>query len=104
MNLDFNLSEIEGFEWNTGNIEHIKKHKVDHKECEEIFFNKPLLITEDEVHSQTEKRFRVYGQTNKYRILTMIFTIRRNKIRVVSARDQNKKERREFRKTGGESL
>ncbi len=104
MGFSFDLSKIEGFEWDKGNIEHIKKHNVDYKDSEEVFFNKPLILSEDEAHSQTEKRFRVYGQTNKYRLLTIIFTTRRNKIRIISARDQNKKERREFRQAGGENL
>lgn len=34
----------------------------------------------------------------------MIITIRNNKIRVISVRDQNKKERKEFKKEGGGNL
>lgn len=96
------FSEIEGFEWSNGNLEHIKKHDVSYIECEEVFFNKPLIVNDDETHSQTEERFRVYGRTNKNRLLEMIFTIRNNKIRVISARDQNKKERKEFQEAGGD--
>ena len=92
----FDLSKIEGFEWDNGNIEHIKKHKVDYKECEAAFLNEPLIVNNDETHSQKEERLRVYGQTNRKRLLLIIFTIRKNKIRVVVARDQNKKERREY--------
>lgn len=101
---NFDPSEIEGFEWDHGNLEHIKKHKVDYKECEEGFSNKPLIVNEDETHSQIEERYRVYGQTNKNRLLSMIFTMRGNKIRIISARDQNRKERKEFREIGGDNL
>lgn len=104
MDSDFDLSKLEGFEWDKGNLEHIKKHNVNYKECEEAFFNKPLIITEDETHSQAEERFRAYGQTNKSRLLIMIFTIKKNKIRVISARNQNKKERKEFHEIGGDYL
>jgi len=104
MALDFDLSKIEGFDWNKGNLEHIKKHNVNYRECEEGFLNKPLIVNEDEAHSQAEERLRVYGQTDKSRLLFMIFTIRNNKIRVISARNQNKKERKEFRRIGGEHL
>lgn len=109
--MDFDLSKLEGFEWDKGNLEHIKKHKVLYTECEEIFSNKPFIVNRDEAHSQAEERFRVFGQTNKSRLLTVIFTIRENeqsssskKIRVISARNQNKKERKEFKETGGENL
>ena len=100
--MKIDLKALEGFEWDKGNLGHIRKHDVDYRECEETFLNKPLIVNEDETHSQAEERFRVYGQTNKNRLLFMIFTIRNNKLRVISARDQSKKERKEFQRTGGE--
>ena len=92
------------FDWDKGNLEHIKKHNVKEKECEEVFFNKPIIINEDETHSRTEDRFRVYGLTDKERLLFIIFTIRNNKIRVISVRNQNKRERKEFQEVGGENI
>ena len=100
----FDLSKIEGFEWDRGNLGHIKIHDVSYRECEDAFLNKPFVINEDEAHSQTEERFRAYGQTNKRRLIFIIFTIRNNRIRVISSRSQNKKERKEFEETGGENL
>jgi uncharacterized DUF497 family protein len=102
MAVNFDLSKLEGFEWDRGNLDHIQKHNVNYRECEDVFFNKPLIINQDETHSQIEERFRVYGQTNRKRRIFMIFTIRHNKIRVLSSRDQNRKERTEFQKQGGE--
>ena len=93
-----------GVNWDKGNLEHIKKHKVNYRECEEAFLNKQPDVTADETHSQIEERYRVFGQTDYGRLLFMIITIRNNKIRVISARDQNKKERKEFKKIGGENL
>ncbi len=101
-NLDF--TKIEGFDWDDANLEHIKRHQVEAKECEEVFFNKPLIVNSDETHSQVEERFRAYGQTDQNRVLFLIFTIRNNKIRVISARDQNKKERIEYKEIGGVNL
>lgn len=102
MTLNFDLSTIEGFEWDKGNLEHIKRHGVDYKECEEMFSNKPLLISEDLAHSQAEERFRVLGRTNNKRSLYLVFTVRGKNIRVVSARDQNKKERGRLNEMAGE--
>lgn len=104
MNSNFDLSKIEGFEWDKGNLEHIKKHKVNYRECEQVFFNKPLLIREDESHSQLEKRFHALGTTDKKRFIFVTFTVRKNKIRSISARDQNRKERKELQDIGGESV
>ena len=97
MKTDFNT--LDGFEWDEGNLEHIKKHNVEAPECEEMFFNLPLLINEDPEHSsKTEMRFEVLGQTNERRKLFLVFTIRNKKIRIISTRDQNQKERREYEK------
>lgn len=100
---DFSLPNLEKFDWDPGNIEHIKKHKVSRAECEEVFLGKEPVITEDETHSQKEERYRIFGQTSGGRLLFMIMTIRNNKIRIISARDQNKKERKEYLK-GGEYI
>ena len=100
----FDLSKIEGFEWDRGNLGHIKIHDVSYRECEDAFFNKPLLVNEDKTHSKLEERFQALGQANNGRLLFVSFTIRNNKIRVVSSRDQNRKERARLSKIGGENL
>ncbi|MBU0501939.1 MAG: BrnT family toxin [Candidatus Margulisbacteria bacterium] len=61
-------------------------------ECEEIFFNEPLVVPDDK-HSKMEQRFYALGRTNQDRLLFVVYTIRSNKIRVISARDMNKRER-----------
>lgn len=95
--MDFDFSKVEGFDWDKGNLEHIKKHNVEYTECEEAFLSEGPNITEDESHSQIEERYRVYSETSKGRLLFIIITLRENKIRVISARDQNKKERKEYK-------
>ncbi len=87
------------FDWDKGNIEkNWERHKVDFRECEEIFLNKPVKFFPDPKHSKPEKRLVAYGKTNKGRKLTVIFTIRNKKIRVISARPMSKKERRIYGK------
>ena len=89
------LSYIEGFEWDKGNIgKNWERHKVTNIECEEVFFNEPLIVTKDEPHSIVEVRYFVLGKTDKERLLFIVFTIRGKKIRIISARDMSKKERR----------
>lgn len=94
------LSRIEGFEWDKGNItKNWERHKITHIECEEVFFNWPLLVKGDIKHSEAENRYYVLGKTNTERLLFVVFTIRNNKIRVISARDMNRKERRQYEQT-----
>jgi len=94
------LEKAEGFDWDEGNIDkNWKKHQVSNQETEEVFFNHPLLINLDKKHSsKKEIRFQVLGITNGGRRLFVVFTLRNNKIRIISARDQNKKERRIYEK------
>jgi uncharacterized DUF497 family protein len=89
------LTRVEGFDWDKGNIEkNWERHKVSFIECEEVFFNEPLIVLENEVHSRIENRYYALGRTNDERLLFIVFTIRRNRIGVISARDTSKRERR----------
>ena len=82
------------FDWDTHNRDKNKiKHEVEYFEAEEPFFNSPLFLLHDVDHSQNEERYVVYGRTDKGRLLTVVYTIRNSKIRIISARDQNKKEK-----------
>ncbi len=86
------LAEPISFEWDKGNIDkNFVKHGVTNKEAEEIFNNQPL-ISEDVKHSKREIRFQALGKTDKKRLLFLSFTVRYDRIRIISARDMNKKE------------
>ena len=88
------LSHITGFYWDENNREkNWEKHQVLAGECEEVFFNLPLLLQPDLSHSQKEPRSYVLGHTTAGRRLFIAFTVRGDKIRVISARDMSKKER-----------
>ena len=93
------LSEIQDFDWDLWNIvKNVDKHQVENKECEDVFFNQPQLIEFDEKHSVVEERYKILGLTDRKRRLLVVFTVRSNKIRIISARDQSKKEKLQFNK------
>jgi uncharacterized DUF497 family protein len=96
--MDFECLDIEnvdGFEWDSANIyKNEKKHGIHWSKIEEIFFNEPLLIYEDFKHSEDECRCYALGKTDDETLLFVVFTVRNNKIRVISARKMNKKERK----------
>ncbi len=94
MPLDF--QRIIGFDWDDGNqSKNAEKHDVGQAEAESVFFNDPLIIADDTKHSGDEKRFNALGTTSHGRLLHLSFTLRsdRTLIRVISARDMNRKER-----------
>lgn len=81
------------FEWDKGNIGKNKKHKVEDKEAEEVFFDEGKVTLKDKIHStDLEERFILLGKTKKDRLLYIVFTERKEKIRIISARNINKKE------------
>ena len=91
------LAKCTGFEWDKHNSEKIKmKHDVTPVECEQVFFNIPVIAGDDVKHSKTENRFYVLGQTDSGRLLFMVFTVHNDKLRIISARDMNRKERRVY--------
>ena len=53
----------------------------------------PLIIKSDAEHSVNEKRWFLLGQTDSIRFLFIVFTVRKDLIRVISARGMNKKEK-----------
>ncbi len=94
MDLGEFLSKVTDFEWDEANVEkNWEKHKVLASECEQVFFNQPLLVSEDAKHLKRESRYWLLGKTDAGRKLFVVFTLRGNSIRVVSARDMNRKER-----------
>ncbi len=94
---------FDGFQWDDGNSnKNLAKHGVENWECEQVFFNQPLIVLEDAEHSGSEKRWAVFGKTDSGRMLAVIFTRRRNLLRVISARDMNRRERRYYEAYGEE--
>ena len=91
------LLECTGFQWDEGNAEkNWIKHKVSRVECEEVFFNEPLLVASEVKHSGTEPRFYALGQTDEGRLLFVVFTVRETLIRVISGRDMSRREKKEY--------
>ena len=91
------LNGITGFDWDAGNDrKSLDKHSVTRLEAEEVFFNVPILLLNDEKHSKKEPRFHALGKTDTGRLLHITFTIRANKLRVISARDMHKKEKKVY--------
>lgn len=102
MSMPKEYPEFTGFDWDEGNRDKNLKHRVQNWECEQVFFNQPLIILEDPKHSIAEDRFAAFGRTDAGRTLLIIATMRGARVRVISARDMNRRERRFYEEAGGE--
>jgi uncharacterized protein len=94
--IDFSI--IAGFDWDEGNARKNEKHGVSQGEAEQVFSNDPLLLHQDHSHSRVEQRLHALGRTDLGRLLHVTCTLRANGalIRVISARDMHRKERRYY--------
>lgn len=91
------LAKARGFQWDDGNAEkNWDKHQVAQAECEQPFFNQPLIVAADAKHSEEEPRFYLLGKTDLGRRLFIVFTLRNDLIRIISARDMSRRERKEY--------
>ncbi|HEY3791991.1 MAG TPA: BrnT family toxin [Bradyrhizobium sp.] len=93
------LDQVAGFDRDDGNSrKSADKHDVSQAEAESIFFNDPLVIVEDTKHGEREPRLNALGKTAQNRLLHITFTVRQNGtlLRVISARDMHRKERKAY--------
>jgi len=83
------------FEWDDGNKDkNWLKHGVNATETEEAFFDADKKLARDVIHTtEHEKRLILLGKTRLERLLFVVITFRDNNIRVISARDVNRKEK-----------
>jgi len=87
------------FVWDRANkFKNLEKHNVSTDEIEQVFFDEKKKTFLDIVHSGREIRYRLIGKTKNARLLFVVFTVRSNKIRVISARDLNQKEYKLYEK------
>jgi hypothetical protein len=81
------------FEWDKGNqAKSFAKHNITNPEAEEVFLNFNIIL-EDFQHSSIEQRFIILGKCDNGKMVFSSFTVRVNKVRIISSRLANKKER-----------
>jgi uncharacterized DUF497 family protein len=91
------LNECTGFQWDEGNdTKNWDKHDVTCGECEQVFFNRPLIVRHDSEHSIAEPRYFALGKTDAGRLMFVAFTIRGTLIRVISARKMTIREQERY--------
>lgn len=85
--------DIEGFDWDERNSLHnVYKFKTFQRESEEVFKNNPIIFATCN-NTRNEERILAYGKTNSKKLLTVVFTIRCRKIRIIAARPQSNSEK-----------
>ena len=79
------------FEWDAGNQEHLARHGISAAEFEQGMHNEPIL--EVETDAGGEWRAKVAAVTDRGRLLEMVYTIRRGRIRAITAFPMKRRKR-----------
>lgn len=85
------------FDWDPQKAaRNLGKHKVSFAEAATVF-NDPLSATSaDPDHSDAEDRFIIIGMSQRSRLLIVSFAERRDQIRIISARELTRNERKGY--------
>ena len=71
------------FDWDSANVDHIASHRVTPAEAEQVMANDPVDL--DFAIIGEEERWTAIGHTGRLRILVIVWTVRDNAIRIVTA-------------------
>mgnify|MGYP002627476282 CR=1 FL=1 len=90
MDVNYELGDYK-FVWDSDKAEvNFRKHGIYFEDAVRIFLDDNLVDDFDELHSDFEDRIKVIGKVRE--ILTVIYTERGDKHRIISARKADKKE------------
>ena len=85
-----------GFQWDLKKAAaNIRKHGVDFADAIGIFEDIYALTLREEAH-QSESRFVTIGSDFLARVVTVVYTMRDDDYRIISARQSTKTERKEY--------
>ncbi len=85
------------FEWDANKARaNLTKHAVSFQEATTVFGDPLSLTIPDPAHSQTESRFIILGRSHQGRILVVVHTERGDNVRIISARQASRRERKQY--------
>jgi uncharacterized DUF497 family protein len=88
---------VRSFEWDPNKASHnLAKHGVSFEEAQTAFDDNLFLAFEDPDHSEGERRYILIGHSSRTRLLVVAYTERRSRIRLISAREATRRERRAY--------
>jgi uncharacterized DUF497 family protein len=88
------MAEGLAFDWDDANVEHIRGHEVTPDEVAQIFANEATDLRYDVVNG--EERWTSIGHTDVMRILVVVWTMRGESVRTVTAFDAGKRVAAEY--------
>ena len=91
------MTEPPRFEWRASKAAGNRaKHKVAFEEAATVFGDPLGRIVDDPRHSEDEERLVLLGESDRHRLLVVMFTERGEALHLISARKATRRERREY--------
>ena len=88
------------FEWDPDKaLTNLTKHGVSFEEAKTVFGDPNEISLFDDDHSKEEDRYLSLGMSRLGRIIVVSYTERAERIRIISARAANKRERSQYEKS-----
>ena len=85
------------FEWdNQKAIANLHKHDLSFESACEAFFDPFLVVLEDVESVGEELREKLIGMTRDWRIVLVVYVMREDRVRLISARDTTSMERKQY--------
>ena len=84
------------FDWDEDNLRKIRAHRIKQAEVEQVLSRDPILVYEQD--SDGEIRYVYYGETEKNRMIAVVLTERKDKIRVITAYDMDAGQKQDYLK------
>jgi uncharacterized protein len=85
------------FEWNKDKAKaNLTKHGVSFDEAKTVFDDPLHVDFYDPDHSEDEERYIIVGQSQQGRLLVVSYTERRDRIRLISAREATRMEKNAY--------
>ena len=85
------------FEWDDNKAEsNVLKHGISFEEAVTVFADPYLLFTEDSEHSEGEQREWAIGEVEDGSIVVVVFTMRGERVRIISARKATKRQCQQY--------
>ena len=89
------------FEWDSRKAKsNVAKHGISFDEASTVFQDVLSITISDPLHSVEEERSVVIGHSCRHRLLVVVHTDRDDRIRIISARQATRKERRYYEEEG----
>jgi uncharacterized DUF497 family protein len=85
------------FEWDRNTSEaNLRKHGISFGEAQTVFTDPLSMTLPDPDHAEDEERFIGIGMSDTHRVLVVVYTERGQRIRLISARQATRAERKQY--------